>query len=75
MMLKELVVLGLGHGFVIGVWCAVFSFQGFQIVDFRLDDLHIGHDVDHFTFGEQAFGHKAFVLVTTRGHKDKKQHY
>ena len=52
MMLKKLVVIGLGHGFVIGIWCAVFSFQGFLVVDFRFDDLHIGHDVDHLLFSK-----------------------
>lgn len=75
MMLKELVVIGLGHGFVIGVWCAVFSFQGFLIVDFRLDDLHVSHDVNHLFLGKQPIGHKAFVLVVTGYHKDKKQRY
>ena len=75
MMLKELVVIGLSNGFVIVVWRAVFSFQGFQIVDFRLDDLHIGHDVDHLLFSKQSLGHKTFVLVVTGYHKDKKQRY
>ena len=50
-----------------------FFFLCLKVIDVGFNDLHIGHDINHLLFTEQSFGHKAFVLVTTSGDKDKKQ--
>lgn len=52
------------------VWLNL-PFLGFLVVEVGLDDLHIGHHVNHLLLGEQAFGHKTFVLATAGDGKDK----
>ena len=74
-MFNELIVLRLRQFPVIVRHTFSFPFLGFPIIDIGLDDLHIGHDVYHLTLAQHPFGNKAFVLVSTTAHKDKKQEY
>lgn len=66
--LKELFVIHLGHVHSV---CPA----GFSSGEVGLDDLHIGHNVDHFLFGEQTVRHKCFALVSASRKQEQNKNY
>lgn len=50
-----------------------FALLRLLVVDVCLDNLNVGHEVNHLLLTEQPFWHKTFVLVTASGGKDKEQ--
>ena len=67
-MLKELAVVHLGH-------VANLVPLGFMTVDVCLNDLHIGHDVNHLLLSEQTRGHNVFALVFASGKQEQNYSY
>lgn len=63
-------ILGLRFDAVVGI-----PLLRFLMIDVSLDDLNIGHQVNHFLLGEQTVRHKCFALVFASRKQEQNKNY